>query len=81
MTKHKRVSSSKKASCPKKTKNKSCKKDCKSKSKNINVVPVPSPVLVNVPFTVPTDLKIIDRLKNIKDKVFSTFGLGPKDSP
>lgn len=47
-------------------------------AKDINVVvpvPVPAPIPINIPVTIPTNLGILDRMKKIKDKVFSTFGL------
>lgn len=49
----------------KKSTKKSTPKKKVAKAKDINVV---------VPVPTPTDLTLIDRLKNIKDKVFSTFG-------
>lgn len=60
-----------------KVSSKICKEYC-SKNKDINVV---APIPINVPLTIPTNLKIIDRLKSIKDKVFSTFGFGPPEIP
>jgi hypothetical protein len=39
------------------------------------VVPIPAPIPINVPVTIPTNIGIFDRIKKIKDKVFSTFGL------
>lgn len=61
--------SSKKSPSKKKTVAKSCNKKCAN-------IPVPPPV---PPAPVNT-MNVKDALKLIKDKVFSTFGLGPKDS-
>ena len=69
---------SKKVSEPKKikAKTKALKNTKNKKAKDINVViPVPAPIPVNIPLTIPTNLGILDRMKKIKDKVFSTFGL------
>jgi len=68
----------KKVSEPKKTekKTKSPKNIKNQKVKDINVVvPIPAPIPINVPVTIPTNIGIFDRIKKIKDKVFSTFGL------
>lgn len=73
---------------PDSKKNCKTKKNCKSKcgsskkAKDINVVvPIPAPIPIAVPVTIPTNINIIDKLKSIKDKVFSTFGFGPPEIP
>ena len=73
----------KKVSEPKKTKTKAkAPKNTKNKkAKDINVVvPIPAPIPISVPVTIPTNLGILDKMKKLKDKVFSTFGLNsPND--
>jgi hypothetical protein len=68
------VMSKKKAA--KKTAKKTVAKKKPAKAKDIKVVvPIPAPIPISIPVTIPTDLGILDRMKKIKDKVFSTFGL------
>ena len=76
------MASKKKTDAPKKATVKKKVSKAKSKAKDIKVVvPIPAPIPINIPLDIPLPkLGITDRLKRIKDKVFSTFGLNsPND--
>lgn len=77
----KKTDGNKKDSKPKKANSKKTNNKKSKVAKDINVVvPVPAPIPINIPVTIPTNLGILDRMKKIKDKVFSTFGLNsPND--
>lgn len=64
-----------------KVSSKTCKDYCpKNKVKDIPLPP-PIPEYVNFQVVIPTQHKILTKLRNIRDKVFASFGFGSKNNP